>query len=173
MQSVPVGRLVSQPVCKSGGWAEWNFAPLSPHFYHLDENGAWKGVAAPKSKTHIAGYRSTLIALSDGRWVKKLLAVYLRNGTWMIYDGEQEVPLAVEGAQWTRGNFGRACLTLESSTANKSIAYLRPWLRLWFEGRWALDDIDIACLIYKCINDKAILPGLEQALEVANSEFGF
>lgn len=149
-------------------------APLSPHFYCLDgNNGTWEGVTVPKSKAHISGYGSTLIAFSDGRWIKKLLAVYLRNGAWMIYDGEQEVPLAGGVAKWGLGNVGRASLTLQLSTANKTIAYLRPWLRLWFESGWALDDIDIAHLICQCINDKDVLPRLERALEVANSEFGF
>lgn len=149
-------------------------APLSPHFYCLNGNdGNWEGVTVPKAKTHISGYGSTLITFSDRRRIKKLLAVYLRNSTWMIYDGEQELPLAGSVSKWALENVGRASLTLQSSTANKTIAYLRPWLRLWFESGWALDDIDIAHLICQCINDKEVLPRLERALDVANSEFGF
>lgn len=149
-------------------------APLSPHFYCLNGNdGAWEDVDIPKAKAHISGYGSTLVTFSDLRIVKKLLAVYLRDDAWMIYDGEQEVPLAGCVAKWGLENFGRASLTLQSSTANKTITYLRPWLRLWFESGWALDDIDIAHLICQCINDKEVLPRLERALQVANSELGF
>lgn len=149
-------------------------APLSPQFYCLDVNSrAWKGVAAPRSNARISGYGSTLITFSEGRWSKRLLAVYLRNCAWMIYDGEQEMPLAEVGAVLSLGNCGRSTLTLRLSSAKKTIDYLRPWLRLWFESGWALDDIDTAHLICQCINDKEVLPRLERALEVANSELGF
>lgn len=149
-------------------------APLSPHFFCLDlSTGIWEGVTDPQPKTHISGYGSTLIKSSDGRWIKKLLAVYLRNDAWMIFDSEQEVALAGSVAKWELENFGRAALTLQCSAANETITYFRPWFRLWFESGWTLNDIDIAHLIVQCIDGKEVLPRLERALAVANSEFGF
>jgi len=148
--------------------------PLSPRFYCLNRSdGSWQSATVPKSKAHISGFGSTLITFSDGRLCKKLFAIYLCNGVWMIYDGEQELPLAGCVAKWVIGNVGRASITLQLPTVNKTIDYWRPWLRHWFENEWAIDDIDIAYHIFQSINNKEVLPRLERALEVANLEFGF
>lgn len=147
-------------------------AAWTPPFYSLDENGwAWKGVKVPKSKTHISGYGSTVISFSNGRLIKILLAVYARNGTWMIFDGEQELSVAGARAKRSLGNFYRTFLTLQTPKANKTLNYFRPWLRHWFEEGWTLDDIDIANLICHCINDKDVIPKLERALESTNLDF--
>ncbi|MDY4339539.1 hypothetical protein SLW56_07085 [Xanthomonas sp. LF07-6] len=149
--------------------------PFSPRFYCVDEGvGTWKGEFVLKPKTCVSGYGSTLItSSSDGRWIKKLFAVYLRSGEWMIYVGGEVLPLVEVSVKRTIGNHGQASLLLQSSTLDEKISYWRPWLRLWFEDGWALDDIDIAYLISQCANDRQVLPRLEYALAVANAEFGF
>lgn len=146
-------------------------APWASRFYFLDGNsGEWEGISTPTSQACISGYASTLITCSDGVYIKKLFAIYLRNDLWMIFDGEREIQLLRSAAQWMPRNFGRASLFLKSSSNSNTITYWKPWLRHWFEDGWSLNDIDIAHLICRGINDKAVLVRLEEALKIANSK---
>lgn len=146
-------------------------APWTPRFYNLDWNsGVWKPTAAPASDSRVSGYGSTLLTLTDRGWIKRLLAIYLRNGEWKIFDGELEMPLIGDIAKWRSQKIGQASLTLHSSTGDKRIVYFRPWLRHWFEGGWSLDDIDIAHLISRGSMDSDVLPRLQRAIDAANLE---
>lgn len=146
-------------------------APWSPRFYSLDEtSGIWESQAAHSSGNPVSGYASTLLTLSNDGWTKKLYAIYLRNKRWMIFDGDQEIPLDEAIIDRRPTKIGQASMTLESSVGRKSIAYLRPWIRHWFEGGWSLDDIDIANLISQSSKDTNVLTRLQRALNLANSD---
>lgn len=151
-------------------------APWTPRFFSLDEKRAiWSGAGKAAARAGIAGFASTLLTLVDGRLVTRLLAVYLSDDTWMVFDGEREWPAAELSSTWHGGRFvglGPATLTLRTGTGSQSITYLRPWVRHWFEGGWALEDIDIAHFVHSCTSNPAVLPRLKSVVDAANVEWG-
>ena len=145
-------------------------APWVPRFYDLDlVAGKWIAINDQERATRVAGLGSHLITIINGRLARRFLAIYKIEGTWFVFDGDREIVADHIHSTWSSGPFafigvGTASLTLATKEATKTIHYWRPWLRHWFEGGWALSDIDIACVIEVCLSDSVARLRLGQAL---------
>jgi hypothetical protein len=112
-----------------------------------------------------------LLTVSKGRLSTRLLAIYLVNSEWIVFDGEREDRISNVVATWEEGpsllgGLGIASLSLQIAGSQETITYFRPWLRHWFESGWSLNDVDIAWVVPHLIADEAARARLRQALDV-------
>jgi hypothetical protein len=149
-------------------------APWQAEFFELDagrssirrlpENISNKGKAV--------GFGSKAIAFSRVKPYEVFLAAYFAENEWMLFDGRRARALKSVEIQWSRSKIhildaGIATLQITDVVASVSIPYLRPWLRHWFEDGWALDDIDIGCVISHLASDAGAKARLLEALRKA------
>lgn len=123
-----------------------------PRFFLLHrETCVWSPARQEGLSAKANGLGATLLTVTNNRLERRLLALYLLGDDWMIFDGAREVEgtkvCATWQAQFPSSGIGLASLSLKGNDSPTTITYLRPWLRHWFEGGWALNDIDIGWLI--------------------------
>ena len=118
------------------------------------------------------GLGANVITVSKGRLSRRMLAIFKVAEAWMLFDGDIEHPLTSVAVSWTPGMqiipgfFGFATLALNCNGVVIEIKYFRPSLRHWFEGGWALEDIDIGHLIARLSKNPVGLLRLESALKM-------
>jgi hypothetical protein len=118
------------------------------------------------------GLGANLITLSNGRLSRRTLAIFKVAEVWMLFDGVFARPLTGISTSWMQGVriipgvFSLATLALSCDGVVTEIKYFRPTLRHWFEGGWALEDIDIGHLIARLSKNPAGLSRLEHALKL-------
>lgn len=146
-------------------------APWASRFFRLDRStGIATGFRTLGPSEHVVGIGSRLLARSDGHCAVTLLGIYVEQAEWIFLDGEQHVRIENVTASWNAGpsllgGLGLASLKVKLPTSTKSMTYLRPWLRHWFEGGWTLSDIDIACVSPQLLTDEAARTRLLRALD--------
>jgi hypothetical protein len=123
------------------------------------------------NKGRAVGFGSKVIAFFGGKPRKIFLAVYFIENEWIFFDGLEARPLSSVNIQWSRSKIhifdaGIATLRITNVVASVSIAYVRPWLRHWFEDGWALNDIDIGWVISHLASDADAKVRLLKALKI-------
>jgi hypothetical protein len=118
------------------------------------------------------GLGAKVVKLSDGQASRLTLAIFKAEEKWMLFDGHCEHPLDSVAVSWQPGIkiipgvLSFAALIVQTNCSTIEIRYLRPSLRHWFEGGWALDDIDIGHLIARLSKNPIGLARLEHSLTV-------
>jgi hypothetical protein len=101
-----------------------------------------------------------------------MLAIFKVDEEWKLFDGDIEYPLTSVAVSWKTGMsiipgiLSVATLVLNHNAVITEIKYFRPSLRHWFEGGWALEDIDIGHLIARLSKNPIGLSRLERALKM-------
>jgi hypothetical protein len=118
------------------------------------------------------GLGANVITLSKGGLSRRMLAIYKVGEEWKLFDGNIEHPLASVTVSWAPGTqiiprvFSLATLKFICNGIVTEIKYFRPSLRHWFEGGWALEDIDIGHLIARLSKNPVGLLRLDSALKM-------
>ena len=118
------------------------------------------------------GIGARVITVSKSGLSKRMLAIYKVAEEWTLFDGDIAYPLTSVAVSWTPGMqifpgvFSFATLALNCNGVVTEINYFRPSLRHWFEGGWALEDIDIGHLIARLSKNPIGLSRLDSALKM-------
>lgn len=111
------------------------------------------------SEQKVIGLASELIVFTSGRFQSRLIAIYYLRGDWLIFDGATQTRLSEINIERRTSDFVSSsilgCLTIKRDGIINKILYFRPLLRHLFEDGWAIDDIDIGCVIERLANDEA------------------
>ena len=126
----------------------------------------------PGAQPKYDGLGANLIVLSKRRLSRRMLAIFKVDEEWKLFDGDIEYPLTSVAVSWKTGMsiipgiLSVATLVLNHNAVITEIKYFRPSLRHWFEGGWALEDIDIGHLIARLSKNPIGLSRLERALKM-------
>jgi hypothetical protein len=118
------------------------------------------------------GLGANLITVSKGRLSRRMLAIFKVADAWVLFDGDIEHPLTSVALSWTPGMqiipgiLSLATLALNCNGVVTEIKYFRPSLRHWFEGGWALEDVDIGHVIARLSKNPVGLLRLDSALKM-------
>lgn len=101
-----------------------------------------------------------------------MLAIFKVGEEWTLFDGQIEYPLESVSVSWNAGVhlvprvLSLATITVTCNGFATEFRYFRPSLRHWFEGGWALEDIDIGYLIAQLSKNPIGLSRLDSALKM-------